>query len=129
VLRAIGPLAGIAPLRHCATARCYRAKVTGSRSRADTVHSSYKGFPTFVKQDSTVVNREAIDHEFVFPRLSLRHSVNRVVAHWVQSMWTAKLQTVIAASSILRTLMKDARQGLHSLVEAQGIAAMSTSKL
>jgi len=29
----------------------------------------------------------------------------------------------------LRTLMKDARQGLHSLVEAQGIAAMSTSKL
>ena len=34
-------------------------------------------------------------------------------------MWTAKLQTVIGASSILRTLMKDARQGLHSLVETQ----------
>jgi hypothetical protein len=35
-------------------------------------------------------------------------------------MWTAKLQTVIGASSILRTLMKDARRGLHSLVETQG---------
>ena len=34
-------------------------------------------------------------------------------------MWTAKLQTVIVASSFLRTLMKDARWGLHSLVGVQ----------
>jgi hypothetical protein len=27
------------------------------------VSSNYKGFPTFVKQNSLVVNRAAIDHE------------------------------------------------------------------
>ena len=64
------------------------------------------------------LNRAAIDHEtgLHFYPISL---VLRVVAFWMQGMWTAKLQTVIGASLILRTLMKDARRGLHSLVETQ----------
>ena len=29
----------------------------------NTINSNYKGFPTFVKQKSIVVNRTTIDHE------------------------------------------------------------------
>jgi len=44
--------------------------------------SNYKGFPTFVKQISLVVNREAIHHETGLPfSFCITHCVISVVAY------------------------------------------------
>ena len=82
--------------------------------------SNYKGFPTVVKQNSIGLNRAAIDHEIGLPAsfcitpwylfvayLSARHVDGETTTGH------SRLRT------LQRTLMKDARQGLHSLVEAQ----------
>jgi hypothetical protein len=49
--------------RGCHVGNVARQAFTVHMGQSVALNSHYKGFPTFVKQKSIVVNRAAIDHE------------------------------------------------------------------
>ncbi len=107
-------------------AACVLAILRNGARRCGPLTSNYKGFPSFVKQKSIEVNREVIDLEICLPSLqSLRES-----CLCLRGARHVDGETTNGHSRLLlvqRTLMKDARRGLHSLVEAQDIAVLLIS--
>ena len=89
--------------------------------------SNYKGFPTFVKHCPTVVeSRRRLSTEFVFSLTSSRCCYRSLPVE-SKACGRRNYNRSLLQVQLLRTLMRDARQGLHSLVEAQGIAVLLTS--
>ena len=87
----------------------------------------YKGFPTFVKQNPAVVeSRQRLTTECVFTFIPSQCCYRSLPVR-SKACGRRNYKRSLLQVQFLRTLMKDARQGLHSLVEAQGVSALLTS--